>query len=130
MTGRRRRYKSNEYRGLESPMERQVEIENSHDNSKNVEQVLGIGFAKFSGVRGKVIHHYTQLVWAKTDHVGCALTFYKNSTRWNFHLMACNYAPMGNYKYFSVYKQGTPASDCGKLPVNKKYPGLCGPDNL
>ncbi|XP_072399644.1 venom allergen 5-like isoform X3 [Diabrotica undecimpunctata] len=80
--------------------------------------------------KGKVIHHYTQLVWAKTDHVGCALTFYKNSTGWNVHLMACNYGPTGNYNYFSVYKQGTPASDCGKLTVNKKYPGLCGPDNL
>ncbi|XP_050518613.1 venom allergen 5-like [Diabrotica virgifera virgifera] len=80
--------------------------------------------------KGETIQHYTQLVWAKTDNVGCAATFYKNSTGWNFHLIACNYGPTGNYKYNSVYKQGPPVSDCGKLPVNKKYRGLCGPDNL
>ncbi|XP_072399645.1 venom allergen 5-like [Diabrotica undecimpunctata] len=76
------------------------------------------------------VGHYTQQVWANTDHIGCAITFFVNSDGWNTHLMACNYGPGGNYQGQAIYKQGSPASNCGGLPVNSRYRGLCGNDYL
>ncbi|XP_050518011.1 scoloptoxin SSD976 [Diabrotica virgifera virgifera] len=79
---------------------------------------------------GKEIGHYTQEVWANTQYVGCGLTFYVDSKGWDVYYIACNYGPGGNINTLPVYEQGTPASKCGGLAKNSKYPGLCGPDNL
>merc|ERR1712018_1034507 len=47
---------------------------------------------KFSSPTG----HYTALVWANTDKVGCGATSYKNG-RWFSTLYTCNYGPNGNF---------------------------------
>ena len=49
---------------------------------------------------GKVCGHYTQVVWAKTTHVGCAMTTctsnspFSQSGPWS--LWVCDYEPPGN----------------------------------
>uniref|UniRef100_A0A646QDZ6 Cysteine-rich venom protein n=1 Tax=Hemiscolopendra marginata TaxID=943146 RepID=A0A646QDZ6_9MYRI len=69
----------------------------------------------------KVIGHYTQLVWAETEAIGCG--YMKKADDGQAYVF-CQYAPGGNYQDQSVYKQGPPASACpsGK---SSKYPGLC-----
>ncbi|CAG9841212.1 unnamed protein product [Diabrotica balteata] len=78
----------------------------------------------------KAVGHYTQVVWANTIKVGCALTFYTTTDNWNTYLMACNYAPGGNIVGQSVYEVGAPASACGASGVNPTYSALCGPDDI
>ncbi|XP_072398672.1 venom allergen 5-like [Diabrotica undecimpunctata] len=79
---------------------------------------------------GKEIGHYTAEVWARTRYVGCGLTFYVSSDGWDVYYLACNYGEGGNIDTWPVYEIGEPATKCDGLPVNSKYPGLCGPDNL
>uniref|UniRef100_UPI00398F4039 peptidase inhibitor 16-like n=1 Tax=Pristiophorus japonicus TaxID=55135 RepID=UPI00398F4039 len=63
----------------------------------------------------KMCGHYTQVVWADTDKVGCSTHFcnkvlgldYKNIS-----ILVCNYAPPGNYVGEKPYKKGTPCSEC------------------
>jgi hypothetical protein len=43
---------------------------------------------------GKICTHYTQLVWRKTDHIGCGIN--RNAQgKWKV-LLVCNYEPAGN----------------------------------
>ncbi|KAK3775944.1 hypothetical protein RRG08_000355 [Elysia crispata] len=65
----------------------------------------------------KPIGHYTQLVWATTNRVGCGLAHCSGLA---FHV--CNYAPMGNTVPFdSPYKTGPQkCSDCKTCTA-----GLC-----
>lgn len=42
---------------------------------------------------GKVCGHYTQVVWAKSTHIGCAKVQCKNG----YTFVTCNYDPPGNY---------------------------------
>ncbi|XP_044762206.1 venom allergen 5-like [Coccinella septempunctata] len=42
--------------------------------------------------------HYTQLVWANTDHVGCGYAYYNKGGYFRYQkLYVCNYGPGGNY---------------------------------
>lgn len=61
----------------------------------------------------KVCGHYTQVVWAATDRVGCGITFCPTlSTLTNAYFIACNYGPGGNYIGTWPYLSGTPCSGC------------------
>lgn len=73
--------------------------------------------------------HYTQLIWADSSEIGCALSYYTSDAggrKWHHILFACNYGPGGNYIGRPVYKIGKPCSKCTKGKPNKKYRGLCG----
>ena len=40
--------------------------------------------------------HYTQMVWAKTDRLGCGYVSYK-SGRFDKKYLVCNYGETGNF---------------------------------
>ncbi|XP_053096873.1 peptidase inhibitor 16 [Pangasianodon hypophthalmus] len=59
--------------------------------------------------------HYTQLVWAKSNTVGCASHFCKtvqNRDDENATILACNYFPQGNIEGELPYEAGEPCSKC------------------
>lgn len=63
----------------------------------------------------RVCGHYTQVVWATSYKVGCAVHFcpkVKYITITNAALFVCNYGPPGNYPV-RPYKTGGACSDCG-----------------
>ena len=39
--------------------------------------------------------HYTQVVWAESEELGCGMVYYKGSSFWET-LVVCNYAVAGN----------------------------------
>ncbi|XP_027015398.2 glioma pathogenesis-related protein 1 [Tachysurus fulvidraco] len=72
--------------------------------------------------------HYTQVVWATTYKVGCALIFCPDGVRQTSFsrrpgaLFVCNYATAGNYPGTRPYKEGPACSECGG---EKCYNKLC-----
>uniref|UniRef100_A0A5K3FBL7 SCP domain-containing protein n=1 Tax=Mesocestoides corti TaxID=53468 RepID=A0A5K3FBL7_MESCO len=62
-----------------------------------------------------VCGHYTQMVWATTTEIGCAMQRCDSlRPEWTppVYLMACQYAPGGNYIGEWPYKAGRPCSEC------------------
>ena len=55
--------------------------------------------------------HYTQIVWATTAQVGCAM---KDQTACGGSgtIIICNYAPGGNYYGQLPYTNGNPCDNC------------------
>ncbi|CAK7310143.1 Peptidase inhibitor 16 [Vulpes lagopus] len=65
--------------------------------------------------QGQMCGHYTQVVWAKTDRIGCGSHFcekLQGVEETNIHLLVCNYEPPGNVKGKKPYEEGTPCSLC------------------
>lgn len=67
----------------------------------------------------KMIGHFTQLIWAKSPQVGCAMVNYKEG-KFNAYLFACNYV-YGNVLRQTVYDSGPTGSACKSGVIN----GLC-----
>ncbi|XP_054424704.1 peptidase inhibitor 16 isoform X2 [Pteronotus mesoamericanus] len=64
---------------------------------------------------GQMCGHYTQVVWAKTEKIGCGSHFcetIQGIEETNIHLLVCNYEPPGNVKGQRPYQEGTPCSQC------------------
>ncbi|KAI9523203.1 hypothetical protein NQZ68_029208 [Dissostichus eleginoides] len=66
---------------------------------------------------GPVCTHYTQLVWATSSRIGCAINMCYNMNVWGqiwakAVYLVCNYSPKGNWWGHSPYKHGTPCSAC------------------
>uniref|UniRef100_A0A8C9QHU7 GLIPR1 like 1 n=1 Tax=Spermophilus dauricus TaxID=99837 RepID=A0A8C9QHU7_SPEDA len=76
----------------------------------------------------KVCGHYTQVVWAKSHKVGCAVSLCPNLGTSSTSIFVCNYGPAGNFVNVSPYTKGEPCSMCaeGEKCVNK----LCLPSNF
>jgi len=55
--------------------------------------------------------HYTQVVWAESEELGCGMVYYKGSSFWET-LVVCNYAVAGNLQGGAMYTPGTACSDC------------------
>ncbi|XP_028924986.1 peptidase inhibitor 16 isoform X2 [Ornithorhynchus anatinus] len=80
---------------------------------------------------GQMCGHYTQVVWAATDRIGCGSHFcekLEGVEETDIHLLVCNYQPPGNVKGRKPYKEGPRCSLCpdGYRCQN----GLCGAAHL
>ncbi|XP_057680477.1 cysteine-rich secretory protein LCCL domain-containing 1-like [Corythoichthys intestinalis] len=78
---------------------------------------------------GPVCTHYTQLVWATSSRIGCAVNLCYNMNVWGQNwakavYLVCNYSPKGNWWGHAPYKHGAPCSACPP-----SYGGGC-KDNL
>ncbi|XP_005374385.1 PREDICTED: GLIPR1-like protein 1 isoform X2 [Chinchilla lanigera] len=75
-----------------------------------------------------VCGHYTQIVWANSHKVGCAVTICPNFGGSTYAIFVCNYGPGGNIKNELPYTEGSPCSMCSKEErcVNK----LCQHENM
>uniref|UniRef100_A0A8C7B4E2 Peptidase inhibitor 16 n=1 Tax=Neovison vison TaxID=452646 RepID=A0A8C7B4E2_NEOVI len=65
--------------------------------------------------QGQMCGHYTQVVWAKTERIGCGSHFcekLQGVEEINIQLLVCNYEPPGNVKGKRPYQEGTPCSLC------------------
>ncbi|XP_066150059.1 CRISP/Allergen/PR-1-like [Euwallacea fornicatus] len=62
----------------------------------------------------KMTGHYTQVVWANTEYVGCGFTYYETNEIFKYHkLYVCNYGPAGNFIGQLPYQVGS--SGCENL---------------
>uniref|UniRef100_A0A7N6B611 LCCL domain-containing protein n=1 Tax=Anabas testudineus TaxID=64144 RepID=A0A7N6B611_ANATE len=66
---------------------------------------------------GPMCTHYTQLVWATTNRVGCAVHVCPTMDVWgeiwqNAVYLVCNYSPKGNWIGMAPYQHGRPCSQC------------------
>ncbi|XP_031825716.2 venom allergen 3-like [Nomia melanderi] len=50
------------------------------------------------------VGHYTQLVWANSNKIGCGKIIFK-SGQWNNFYLVCNYGPTGNYIGQPLYER-------------------------
>ncbi|KAF5304589.1 hypothetical protein FQA39_LY09640 [Lamprigera yunnana] len=75
--------------------------------------------------RPNKIGHFTQVVWAKTTHIGCGRVTYGHGLKRTLTLY-CNYGIGGNVLGDKVYVRGKPCSQCWSNKCNDKYKGLCG----
>ncbi|CAG9795270.1 unnamed protein product [Diatraea saccharalis] len=72
------------------------------------------------------IGHYTQMAWADTTHVGCAISQWSNDG-WNKYMVVCNYGPAGNMLGSPPYKSGRAAGYlvCGTGDCSRPYGDSC-----
>jgi len=70
--------------------------------------------------------HYTALVWAETDRVGCGRVYYEDTDGWFKHLVICNYAVGGNLIGAAMYEAGAKCSNCpAGYSCDTTYDALC-----
>jgi len=84
-----------------------------------------VGAFSSNGASG-TIGHYTQVVWADTEYVGCGVIYYKDGSDFAANYpyrktLVCNYYPPGNYRGQPVYQIGAAGSSCPNGSEN----GLC-----
>ncbi|XP_055337289.1 cysteine-rich venom protein kaouthin-2-like [Paramacrobiotus metropolitanus] len=72
---------------------------------------------------GKVVGHYTAMVWKTSRFVGCGYKLCKAGTPQQFHFFVCDYAPGGNVypNHLKPYDAGNPCDSCKGACEN----GLC-----
>ncbi|KAI3364222.1 hypothetical protein L3Q82_011022 [Scortum barcoo] len=68
-------------------------------------------------INGGVIGHYTQVVWYRSNKVGCGMAYCPNSQYKYFYV--CQYCPPGNYQYALPYQAGPTCADCPNACDNK-----------
>merc|ERR1712060_832773 len=70
--------------------------------------------------------HYTAVVWAETDRVGCGRVYYEDTDGWFKHLVICNYAIAANLEGGVMYEEGSKCSNCpAGYSCDATYDGLC-----
>ncbi|KAL3100787.1 hypothetical protein niasHT_021073 [Heterodera trifolii] len=70
------------------------------------------------------IGHWTQMAWADTDRIGCAMAQNCPNTTWKTYVV-CWYYTGGNYFGAPVYLAGEPCSKCKENDICDKATGLC-----
>merc|ERR1719228_31940 len=70
--------------------------------------------------------HYTAVVWADTDRVGCGRVYYEDTDGWFKHLVICNYAIAANLEGGVMYEEGDKCSNCpAGYSCDATFDGLC-----
>ncbi|XP_054868739.1 R3H domain containing-like [Amphiprion ocellaris] len=82
---------------------------------------------------GSVCSHYTQMVWASTSRVGCAVRKCSNmhvfGSIWReATLLVCNYSIKGNWVGEAPYKTGRPCSVCPSSYGGSCWRNQCSPN--
>ncbi|XP_077561579.1 scoloptoxin SSD43-like [Haemaphysalis longicornis] len=80
------------------------------------------------GLRGGMIGHFTQVIWAKSRYVGCGYTYYHYTGGVGYpykQLYTCNYGPSGNYRGKPVYQEGGTCTACPAGTICNHATGLC-----
>ncbi|XP_017727994.1 PREDICTED: GLIPR1-like protein 1 isoform X1 [Rhinopithecus bieti] len=62
----------------------------------------------------RVCGHYTQLVWANSFYVGCAVAMCPDLGGASTAIFVCNYGPAGNFANMPPYTKGESCSLCSK----------------
>ncbi|KAJ8950443.1 hypothetical protein NQ318_010320 [Aromia moschata] len=101
-------------------------------------------YFSFGGPEGRATGHYTQMIWAQTNLVGCGYSFYydpsKGFTKIMFAIMdlvvPCQLVLLYNIRYMhgnvigaSPYAKGYPSCVQSGLTDSRKYLGLCDASN-
>uniref|UniRef100_A0A673L2V7 Peptidase inhibitor 15-like n=1 Tax=Sinocyclocheilus rhinocerous TaxID=307959 RepID=A0A673L2V7_9TELE len=83
---------------------------------------------------GPMCTHYTQMVWASSNRVGCAIQTCYNMVVWGAvwreaTYLVCNYSPKGNWIGEAPYRVGVPCSACppsygGSCSNNMCFPAI------
>ncbi|XP_007423048.1 peptidase inhibitor 16 [Python bivittatus] len=92
---------------------RELDLERAMDEWYNEYQFYNI--STLTCKEGEMCGHYTQVVWATSERVGCGTTFCKTLELTNdtdMHLFVCNYEPPGNIRGRKPYTLGAPCSMC------------------
>ncbi|XP_071982603.1 uncharacterized protein [Engystomops pustulosus] len=79
-------------------------------------------FTENSCQEGQMCGHYTQVVWAETERVGCGEKFCEKLEGFeegNMFLLVCNYEPPGNFQGEKPYTPGEACSSCPPAHVCK-----------
>eukprot|EP00095_Tigriopus_kingsejongensis_P000818 maker-scaffold63_size435493-snap-gene-0.17 protein:Tk00818 transcript:maker-scaffold63_size435493-snap-gene-0.17-mRNA-1 annotation:"hypothetical protein DAPPUDRAFT_302039" len=80
--------------------------------------------SKFPMNTPETIGHFTQMVWAETNEIGCGfINFQTKSSGYMMHV--CNYGPAGNMVGSSIYESGATCSKCPSGTSCNSNLGLC-----
>ncbi|RZC32584.1 venom allergen 5-like, partial [Asbolus verrucosus] len=71
------------------------------------------------------VGHYTQIVWAETNLVGCGYAYYLDPVGGYTKNYVCNYGPSGNVQGELPYEKGYTNCRQYGLTESKSYTGLC-----
>ncbi|XP_013005879.1 peptidase inhibitor R3HDML [Cavia porcellus] len=79
---------------------------------------------------GPVCTHYTQMVWASSNRLGCAIHNCERINVWGSIwyqavYLVCNYATKGNWMGEAPYKMGMPCSACPPSYGGNCYNNMC-----
>ncbi|CAI5683995.1 serotriflin isoform X2 [Oreochromis niloticus] len=74
-------------------------------------------------INGGVVGHYTQVVWYRSNQIGCAMAYCPNSAYKYFYV--CHYCPPGNYQFTQPYKKGPSCGDCPNACENNLCTNPC-----
>ncbi|XP_049520644.1 CRISP/Allergen/PR-1-like [Dermacentor silvarum] len=74
--------------------------------------------------------HFTQLVWSRSQYVGCGFALVESSDGVTRNLYACNYDEPGNHPGTAVYVPGPACSSCPRYTTCVAELGLCRADHL
>ncbi|XP_029136308.2 R3H domain containing-like [Labrus bergylta] len=82
---------------------------------------------------GSVCSHYTQMVWASSNRMGCAVRrcsnmFVFGKTWREATLLVCNYSIKGNWVGEAPYKSGRPCSVCPSSYGGSCWRNQCSPN--
>jgi len=118
------------YWGQDSTSAWENAIDSWYNEVKDMPNSLVSRFGSNTCSSRGIIGHYTQVVWAATNEVGCGGIHYPGTlggtTYPESKIYVCNYGPGGNFLGSPLYESGTTASNCPSgTGASSDYPGLC-----